>query len=114
MNRLLIVLVIAFVSYSLGAPENIESHSADINHDLEHSSDHELEKQNGYRDGNVNSDQSTSENPIDEDRGCVGYNYYSDGWYTDHEVMCRKYCKKACVSGSETSECLKCMTKCLH
>ncbi|XP_060873607.1 uncharacterized protein LOC132947352 isoform X3 [Metopolophium dirhodum] len=110
MNRLLIVLVIAFVSYSLGAPENIESHSADINHDLEHSSDHELEKQNGYGDGNVNSDQFPIHGCFN--RGRIISMTNRDGKPRNRVAMCAALCRVACASGSETIECLKCMTVC--
>ncbi|XP_060872481.1 uncharacterized protein LOC132946481 isoform X2 [Metopolophium dirhodum] len=104
MNRLSIVLVIAFVSYSLGAPENIESHSAHINHDLEHSGDHELEKQNGYGDGNVNNDPSASENPI-HDFGCGN---------SKRKAYCRNYCRNYCVSGTERCKCSQCINACLR
>ncbi|XP_060874071.1 uncharacterized protein LOC132947853 [Metopolophium dirhodum] len=107
MNRLSIVLVIAFVSYSLGAPENIESHRADINHDLEHSSDHELEKQNGYGDGNVNSDQF----PIHDcsRKGNLILMPHRDRKQKNREGMCDALCRVACASGFETSECFQCI-----
>ncbi|XP_060872480.1 uncharacterized protein LOC132946481 isoform X1 [Metopolophium dirhodum] len=110
MNRLSIVLVIALVSYSLGAPENIESHSADINHDLEHSGDHELEKQNGYGDGNVNTDQSAPENPIQvfcprRIRTTTSRYYMA----MNHKKICAVLCG-ACASGPETTDCLECKT----
>ncbi|XP_060872499.1 uncharacterized protein LOC132946495 [Metopolophium dirhodum] len=116
MNRLSIVLVIACVSYSLGAPENIESHGADINHDLEHSSEHELEKQNGYGDGNVNSDQPAPENPIQvfcqkkKKPVLPGGN----GKPRNRGELCAALCRRACAFGLETSKCVNCMSGCLN
>ncbi|XP_060871431.1 uncharacterized protein LOC132945684 [Metopolophium dirhodum] len=107
--------VIVFVSYSLGAPEIIESQSRDQNHGLEHSSDQGLEKQEGYGDGNVKDDPSATKNLIEEFRKYGGSRRggtSNGGGRPGSREMCVGMCTIACASGSETMDCLTCMSRC--
>ncbi|XP_060871515.1 uncharacterized protein LOC132945773 [Metopolophium dirhodum] len=117
MNCLSIVLVIAFVSYSLGAPENIESQSGE-NHGLGYSSDQGLDDE--YEDGNVNGDPSTSDpSPITNFGGyrkIKGKKRVFKPKFPrrqSRQEICAATCVGDCVSGWETSACLKCMGSCL-
>ncbi|XP_060870930.1 uncharacterized protein LOC132945255 [Metopolophium dirhodum] len=122
MNRLSIILAIAFVSYSLGAPETIsESQSGDKNHGLEHGSGQGLEKQDGFGDGNVNVDSSTSDpsqiGPFKGKPTSGGGNKKKttttkdpkDG--TARTILRTGICAATCVSDSESSACMTCINR---
>ncbi|XP_060871568.1 uncharacterized protein LOC132945815 isoform X2 [Metopolophium dirhodum] len=118
MNRLSIILAIAFVSYSLGAPQNIsESQNGDQNHGLEHGSGQGLEKQDGFGDASTSDPSqikdfirfyiprtgiSNSQQPKDPKNPNGG---------TLDGLTYPRICAVACGSGLETYPCLMCMNK---
>ncbi|XP_060871567.1 uncharacterized protein LOC132945815 isoform X1 [Metopolophium dirhodum] len=124
MNRLSIILAIAFVSYSLGAPQNIsESQNGDQNHGLEHGSGQGLEKQDRFENGNVNVDTSTSD---PSEIGVFGPKSKpkppGGGDRADKRMpktprhrtaACVAMCTASfCVSGEDTASCVTCMSGC--
>ncbi|XP_060869616.1 uncharacterized protein LOC132944342 [Metopolophium dirhodum] len=127
MNRLSIILAIAFVSYSLGAPQNIsESQNGDQNHGLEHGSGQGLEKQDRFESGNVNVDTSTSDpseigvfglkSKIKTPGGGKQGNGKPNPTKTPEGIFrtaaCATMCTVSCISGENTDACLKCISRC--
>ncbi|XP_060869617.1 uncharacterized protein LOC132944343 [Metopolophium dirhodum] len=127
MNRLSIILAIAFVSYSMGAPENIsESQNGDQNHDLEHGSGQGLGKQDRFESGNVNVDTSTSDPSEIGVFGLKSKIKTSGGGSQGIEkpnptktpgtiirtAACAAKCTLSCISGENTDACLKCISRC--